>query len=332
VVSNFSANTATVFDVADVAWFTPTSTLYATQGGLIANVPINSKLILSPEDFTKVFPNQRGDLTSPPGPPIIGTINVGISPTKAKITGLPNSLGIYAPPFCFSPVLSVNTIVCTLNAGENTADFSELTNLSQSQAIEPNLDGVNLSSQPTDCAWSPLSFTTGSYHFYIASVGGTIELFASGFISNQPSVRPESSSNLSPNKIINNIGGLQQPTSVQWITSGNATGPQPGGYTLSILVAETGENRVQQLSVTSEFPSNLFQTINANLSSGLGPVDITGDPAAVGFTAPCTPSFTTYYVANAGEGTVRTANYNGGVIGTTIPVPGVQLIASWWSR
>jgi hypothetical protein len=162
-------------------------------------------------------------------------------------------------------------------------------------------------------------------------VGGSIELFASGFISNRPSVRPESSSNFSPNKIINNLGGFVQPTAVQWITSGNATGPN-FGYTLAVLVAETGKNRIQQIAITSEFPSNLFQTINSNLPSGLGPIDITGDPAGASGLIPCSPRFTTYYVANAGDGTVKTSNYNGGVIGVTIPVPGVQLVASWWSR
>jgi len=331
VVSNFSANTVTVFDVTDVRWFTGAS-LWLTQGGLSAAVGNgSSQLILSEEDFQKIFPAQRVDVSSPPGPPIIGTINVGVSPTKAKITGLPNSLGLFAPPICFSPLLSTNTIVCSLNAGESTADFSELTNLSQSAAINPDLDGVNLSSQPTDVAWAPFSLTTGSYYFFITSVGGTVELFASGFISNQPSVRPNSSSNLSPNKIINNIGGLVQPASVQWIPSGNAVGSNVG-YTMSVLVAETGENRLQQLSITSEVPSNLFETVNANHSAGLGPIDITGEPAAVAFLIPCSPNFTTYYVANAGEGTVRTASYQGGVIGSTINVPGVLFVASWWSR
>ena len=332
VVSNFSANTLTVFDIANVSWITPQQ-LPIAQDTLLARVATGSaSLILSEDDFAAAFPAQRSNLTSPPGPPIIGTLTVGISPTKTKITGLPNSLGVFAPPVCFSPVLSINTIVCTLNAGENTVDFSELTNLTQSAAIQPDLDGVNVSSQPTDVAWSPFSFQTGSYHFYIASVGGSIELFASGFISNRPSVRPESSSNFSPNKIINNLGGFVQPTAVQWISSGNGTSGFNNGYTLAVLVAETGENRIQQVAVTSEVPSNLFQTINSNLSSGLGPIDITGDPAAVGFPFPCGPRFTTYYVANAGEGTVKTSNYNGGVIGTTIPVPGVPLVASWWSR
>ena len=334
-VSNFSANTVTVFDIANVTWYGGGGPPYYSQAQLIAAViGGQAQLILSEEDFTAAFPAQRADVTSPPGPPIIGTINVGISPTKAKITGLPNSLGV-VNIFCPSPALSINTIVCTLNAGENTADFSELTNLTQSAAIEPDLDGVNLSSQPTDVAWSPFSFNTGAYHFYIASVGGSVELFASGFISNRPSVRPESSTNLAPNKIINNLGGFVQPTAVQWITSGNGAAPNGNprnGYTLAVLVAETGENRIQQISVTSENPSNLFQVINSNLSSGLGPVDITGDPVSVRGNVPCSPRFTTYFVANAGEGTVKTANYNGGVIGVTIPVPGVQLIASWWSR
>jgi hypothetical protein len=330
-VSNFSANTVTVFDIANVMWFTG-GTLWQTTGQLASAVASgSSQLILSEDDFERVFPAQRATVTSPPGPPVIGTINVGISPTKVKITGLPNSLGLYAPPQCYSPVLSTNTIVCSLNAGEATADFSELTNLSQSSAIEPDLDGINLASQPTDVTWSPFSFTVGSYYFYITSVGGSLELFASGFIANAPSVRPESSQNFAPNKIINNVGGFVQPTAVQWIPRGNAVGSNQG-YTMAVLVAETGENRVQQVGVTAELPSNLFQATNANLSAGLGPVDITGEPAAVAFSIPCTPSFTQYYVANAGEGTVRTASYIGGVIGTDIPVPGVLLVSSWWSR
>jgi hypothetical protein len=97
-------------------------------------------------------------------------------------------------------------------------------------------------------------------------------------------------------------------------------------------VAETGENRIQQLAITAEFPSNLFQTINANHSAGLGPIDITGEPQGATFILPCGPRFTTYYVANAGEGTVRTGDYQGGLVGTTIPVPGVLFVASWWSR
>jgi hypothetical protein len=330
-VSNFSANTVTVFDIGNVIWFTG-GTLWQTTGQLSAAVASSaSQLILSEEDFERVFPAQRADVSSPPGPPVIGTLNVGVSPTKVKITGLPNSLGLYAPPFCFSPVLSTNTIVCSLNAGENTADFSELTNLSQSTAIEPDLDGINLASQPTDVTWSPFSFVTGSYYFYITSVGGSLELFASGFIANQPSVRPESSQNFAPNKIINNVGGFVQPTAVQWIPRGNAVASNQG-YTMAVLVAETGENRIQQVGVTSELPSNLFQATNTNLSAGLGPVDITGEPAAVLFPIPCTPTFTQYYVANAGEGTVRTASYIGGVIGVDISVPGVLLVASWWSR
>jgi hypothetical protein len=331
-VSNFSANTVTVFDISDVKWFTG-PTLFATQSAL-ANAVIlgSSQLILSESDFTRVFPTQRvgAGVTSPPGPPVIGTLNVGVGPTKVKITGLPNSLGVYSPPFCYSPILTSNLIVCSANAGESTADFSELTNLNQSAAIEPDLDGVNLSSQPTDVTWAPLDIQqTGSYFFFIAGVGGTVELFATGFLSNAPSVKPNSSSSTAPNKIINNISGFSQPTALQWITSGTARGPN-NGYTIAALVAETGENRLQQVGVTSLFP-NLFQVTNSNHTAGLGPVDITGDPAAAQF-SPCTPTFTTYYVANAGEGTVRTSNYQGGVIGTTIPVPGVLQIASWWSR
>jgi hypothetical protein len=330
-VSNFSANTVTVFDVGEVMWFTG-STLPATQGGLRTLVQSGqAQLILDEEDFERVFPAQRlNSAFSPPGPPIIGTINVGISPTKCKITALPSSMG--SPGFpCFSPFFVSNTIVCALNAGENTADFSELTNLTQSAAIEPDLDGVNLSSQGSDVAYSPPSFGTGSYYFYIAGIGGTVEVFASGYVANSPSVRPEASTNLAPNKIINSVGGLVQPSAVQWITNGNAVSNN-NGYSFAVLVAETGENRVQQLAVTAENPSNLFAVINANHAAGLGPVDITGDPAAAWHFSPCGPRFTIYYVANAGEGNVSTASYQGGVIGTTISVPGVQLIASWWSR
>jgi hypothetical protein len=325
-VSNFSANTVTVFDIGDVMWFTGGSA-WVTQASLQnAVMSGQSQLILDEEDFERVFPSQRLESAfSPPGPPIIGTINVGISPTKVKITGLPGSLGNPGP------FLVSNTIVCTLNAGENTADFSELTNLTQSSAIEPDLDGVNLSSQGVDVAWSPFSFGTGAYYFYIAAIGGTVELFASGFIANQPSVRPEASTNLAPNKIINSIGGFQQPSAVQWITNGNAVSNN-NGYSFAVLVAETGRNVVAQVGIVAESPSNRFSIINANLASGLGPVDITGDPSAASIFSPFFPRFAVYYVANAGEGTVTTASYLGGVIGGTISVPGVQLIASWWSR
>jgi len=329
-VSNFSANTVTVFDISNVRWYTGAS-LFSAQATLAGAVTSGaSKLVLSDSDFTKVFPHQRADTTSPPGPPIIGTIRVGVSPSVCKITSLAGSMGPSGFP-CFSPFLSNNTIVCVLNAGENTADFSELTNLSQSAAISPNLDGVNLSSQPSDVTWSPFSGGTGSYYFYIASIGGTIELFASGFIANQPSVRPESSTNAAPNKIINSITGLVQPSAVQWIPGGNAVGNN-NGYTHAVLVAETGENRVQQLAVTAEFPSNLFQTINSNHTAGLGPVDITGDPQSVQFPTPCGPFFTTYFVANAGVGSVRSASYLGGVLDADISVPGVLFVTSWWSR
>jgi hypothetical protein len=332
-ISNFSANTVTIFDVADVRFYTG-STLYGTQAGLAGAVGSGSaKLVLNEEDFEQVFPHQKGDLSSPPGPQVIGTINVGISPSSVDITGLPNSLGVYSPPFCYSPVLSSNTIVAVLNAGENTVDFSELTNLSQSAAIEPSLRGVSVSSQPVDIEWAQaFSFTTGSYYACITGIGGTVELFASGFIANQPSVRPESSSNFSPNKIINNIGGLEQPTALQWITSGNGVFLQSTPYTGTWLVAETGQNRLWQLALTQQAPSNLFEVVNKNHPAGLGPIDITGDPAQAFAINPCTPTFTTYYVANAGEGTVRTADYGGGVIGQQIAVPGVLKVVSWWSR
>jgi len=325
-ISNFSANTVTVFDIKDVRWFRDANgTLYQTQAGLQnAVITGNATLILTEDDFTRVFPAQRGETSSPPGPPILGTINVGISPSKTRITNYPVSLG--SPGFpCFSPIGYVNTIVASINTGENTADFSEITNLNQSFAIEPNLDGVNLASQPSDIAYAP---PIGPYYFFITSVQGSVEIFTTGFKSNQPSVRSDSSQNFAPNKIITSITGLNQPTSVQWITNGNGV----GSYALAVLIAETGENRLQQLAMTALAPSQLFETINTSLSSGAGPVDIAGDPRTARFAVPCGPRFQVYFVANAGEGTVSTANYNGGVIGTTIPVPGVKFVSSWWSR
>jgi Bacterial Ig-like domain len=331
VVSNFSANTVTVYDVRDVRWYTGAN-LWASQGGLVAAVGAGTaKLILSEDDFKAVFPRQKQDISSPPGPPVLGTINVGVSPSKVKITGLPASLG--SPGFpCYSPWLSANPIVCALNAGENTVDFTELQKLNQSLAIEPDLDGVNLSSQPTDVAWAPYSTTTGSYYFFISSIGGTVELFASGFLASTPSVRPGSASNFSPNKIINSITGLDLPSSVQWITSGTGGFQSQSGYTYSALVAETGANQLVEMDVTAEFPTNLFQITNPSLLAGLGPVDVTGDPQTASHFTPCGPRFTTYYVANAGQGRVSTGSYLGGVIGTEISTPGVVMIVSWWSR
>ncbi len=325
VVSNFSANTVSVFDVGNVMWAGPT--FFGSQNSLSTAVANGqATLLLTEADFANAFPVQRPTLASPPGPPLMGTINVGIGPATVKVTGLPGSIGTAAP------ALSSNIIVAALNTGENTIDFAELTNLSQSAAIQPDLDGVNLSSTPSDAAWSPFSFNTGAYHFYIAGVGGTVELFSSGFLANRPTVRPEGSRNTAPNQIISSIGGLKQPTAVQWIPSGNAVSSN-NAYSQAVLITEAGENRIQQLSITAEFPSILFQSVNSNLPAGLGPVGIAGDPASVRpFPRPIAPRFTTYYVANAGEGSVTTGSYIGGVIGTSIPVPGVLMIASWWNR
>lgn len=332
VVSNFSANTVTVYDVANVRWYTgPTSNL-ATQGQLRNAVATGSaKLILDEDDFKTVFPHQKQDVSSPPGPPVIGTISVGVSPSKVRITGLNNSLGAAGAP-CFSPWLSPEPIVCALNAGENTADFTELVRLNQSQAIEPDLPGVSLSSQPTDVGWAPWSTSTGSFYFFITGIGGTVELFATGFIANTPSVRPGSASNFSPNKIINSVTGLDLPSAVQWITTGVSAQQAQSGYTYAALVAETGENRIVQMGVTAEFPTNLFQITSPDLAAGLGPIDMAGDPSSALAFVPCGPRFSTYYVANAGEGTVSTGSYLGGVIGTDIATPGVVMIVSWWSR
>ncbi|MCK6460991.1 MAG: Ig-like domain-containing protein, partial [Planctomycetes bacterium] len=340
VISNFSANTVTVYDISQVRWFTGQGVLpaFPEQANLAALVASGAaKLILSEDDFKAVFPRQRQDISSPPGPPIIGTIKVGVSPTKVRITGLPSSLG--SPGFpCYSPYLTANPIVCSLNAGNNTADFTELQKLNQSAAIDPDLPGVNLSSQPTDVAWAPWSYrpgyptSTGSYYFFITSVGGTVELFASGFLASTASVRPGSASNWTPNKIINSITGLDTPSSVQWITSGTGAFQYLSGYTFSAIVCETGKNRLVEVDVTSEFPTNLFQITNPELAAGLGPVDAAGDPQTAVPYVPCGPRFTTYYVANAGQGTVSTGSYIGGVIGADISTPGVVMIATWWSR
>jgi hypothetical protein len=332
-VSNFSANTVTIFDISKVMWFKDSiGALPARVSGLAANVNSGqAKLILDEGDFEEAFPIQRATLTSPPGPPVIGTINTGVGPTTIKITGLPNSLGLYAPPVCFSPIFFRTVIVCNANSGESTVDFTEITNLNPDIAVNPDLRGVNVSSVVTDLTWAPPSLGLRAIYFFIAGIGGTVELFVTGSVGGEPSVRPESSTILAPNKIINNIGGLIQPSAVQWIPSGFAAAVN-GGYTASVLVAETGENRLQQMGVVTQFP-NLFQVNNANHSAGLGPVDITGDPAPIGgFIIACSPTFTTYYVANAGQGNVTTSDYRGAVLGANIPVPGVLLVASWWSR
>jgi hypothetical protein len=340
VVSNFSANTVTVYDISQVRWFTGSAILPAwpQQGNLRAAVASGAaKLILTEEDFRAIFPRQKQDGSSPPGPPVMGTIKVGVSPSRVRITGLPGSLGSQGNP-CFSPYLTTNPIVCTLNAGANTADFTELQRLNQSAAVEPDLPGVNLSSQPTDVAWAPWSYrpgfatSTGSYYFFITSVGGTIELFATGFLASTASVRPGSASNTAPNKIINSITGLELPSSVQWITTGTAAFQFASGYTFSALVCETGRDRLVEVDVTSEFPTNLFEMTNPNLAAGLGPVDAAGDPLMAVPYVPCGPRFSNYFVANAGQGTISTGNYLGGVIRSDILTPGVLMVVSWWSR
>jgi len=337
-VSNFSANTVTVFDISNVMWFVDSQgSLPSLVNGLAANVLAGqAQLILTEEDFEEAFPLQRQTLTAAPGPPILGTINTGIGPTAVDITGLPGTLGLYAPPNCFSPIFFSSTIVANANAGESTVDFTEVTNLQPNEAITPDLRGVNTSSQPTDMTYAPPSlFQPANIYFFIAGVGGTIELFATGSLGGEPSVRPDSSGNFAPNKIINTVGGLQQPNGLQWITSGLGVAMNVSGYGGEILVAETGENRIQQIGIVAEFP-NQFQALNENHASGLGPIAITGDPQSAGGGSPfvnaCTPFFTTYYSANAGAGTVTSADYRGAVLGSTIPVPGVLLITSWWSR
>ena len=69
------------------------------------------------------------------------------------------------------------------------------------------------------------------------------------------------------------------------------------------------------------------------LAAGLGPVSLTGDPVRMRvFPRPIAPGFQTYLVANAGQGNVTSNSYIGGVIGSTIPVPGVLMVASFWNR
>ena len=86
-----------------------------------------------------------------------------------------------------------------------------------------------------------------------------------------------------------------------------------------------------RLLPTALIPGTLLEAVNVNHPAGLGVVDITGDPAGVGF-IPIAPRFQVYYAANAGEGTSSFSNYNGAVIGGTVPVPGVQLVTGWFSR
>lgn len=333
VISNFSANTATVYDIGSVGWYTLGSgNLFVTQGQLTNAVTSSAaKLILNEDDFRRAFPNQRPDPNSPAGPPIIGTIVAGISPTAVAITGDPGQLGTPGFP-CFSPLYTPRNIVSIINGGEATVDFTELSNLSQNESVIPDLRGVNLSSQGKDVDWTPVH-GIGSYFAFITSIGGTVELFQSGFLANAPSVLPNSSTNFNPNKIVNNIGGLRQPGGVAWVPSGVATGAI-NGYSLAALIAETGANRVRQVGVQSVTPSNLFVTVNENHASGLGPTFIAGDPApaVAGWPTACGPDFTNYYVSDTGAGTVTLSNYVGGVIGTTIPVPGVTRICSWWTR
>ncbi|MCZ6571856.1 MAG: hypothetical protein O7C98_01670, partial [Planctomycetota bacterium] len=328
-VSNFSANTVTVFDINNVHWDSGNNFIGIGQGGGLQGQVINgtAQLILSEEDFARVFPHQRADLDSPPGPPILGTVNAGISPTAVAVSGFPSSYGIPTFP-CFGPFYLNVVIMGVLNAGESTVDFSELTNLAQNQSLNPDLDGVTVSSTPVDFDWTPVH-GIGSYYAFITAIGGTVELFQTGFFANRPSVLTSSSSNFNPNKIINNISGFKQPSGVQWVTNGLASNGI-NFYSLAALVAETSENRIQQVAVASVFP-NLFTVSNANHVAGLGPTQITLDPNAAGF-GWCGPRSFRYYVANTGSGNVLQNGYSGPSAATTIEVPGIQRVASIWSR
>ena len=153
---------------------------------------------------------------------------------------------------------------------------------------------------------------------------------AASFRKLRPSVSSQDIGlSFAPNQVINQVSGLDQPTGLQYITNGTAISANRG-YSAAVLVAEAGANRVTQLGVVAQFPGNRFEKINST-GTGLGPTSFAGDPLGVRFFPP-SPRFTTYYVGNAGGGTVRRADYVGGVIGIDIPVPGVFKIASWWTR
>ena len=187
---------------------------------------------------------------------------------------------------------------------------------------------MTVSSTPVDFDWTPAA-GIGSYYAFITAIGGTVELFQTGFFANRPSVLNNSSSNFQPNKIINNISGFKQPSGVQWVTNGLASNAI-NGYSLAALVAETSENRVQQVAVASVFP-NLFTVSNSGHIADLGPTQITMDPNAAGF-GWCGPRSLRYYVANTGSGNVLQNGYSGPSAASVIEVPGIQRVASIWSR
>jgi hypothetical protein len=321
-VSNTSANTVTVFDIGQVTWTDLSS-------GSVPPLPTilgqGGPRLVEEADFAKMFPRQKPVAGSPPGPPIIGTVLTGVSPGPCDVTELP---GAWGPNAYFSDSL----ILGVGNTGEATVDFTELKNLNQSAAIVPDRGGLNLPAVATDLEWTPVApiVNTGRYFCFISTIGGTVDLFISGGgVSGEPSVRAGSARNFAPNAIVNSVTGLGLPTGLQYAPNGLGTSVL-NAFSASVLVSDAAGGRVVQLGVTQQMPGNIFEQVGEH-GAGLGPIDLTGAPRGV-FTGPFATGFFNYYVANAGDGTVREDNYVNGMIPETIPVPAVLIIASWWSQ
>ncbi len=326
-VSNTSANTVTVYDIGQVTWVdltngAPSLATILAQGG---------PRLIEEADFAKMFPHQKATASSPPGPPVIGTVLTGVSPGPCDVTELP---GAWGPNAYFSDSL----ILGVGNTGEATVDFTELKNLSQSAAIVPDRGGLNLPGVATDLEWTPVApiVNTGRYFCFISTIGGTVDLFITGGgTSGEPSVRAGSARNFAPNAIVNSVTGLGLPTGLQYAPNGIGVSVLYA-FTAAVLVADAAGNRVVQLGVTAQMPGNLFEQVGEH-GAGLGPIDLTGAPrgvfwgGALGTTANAT-GFFQYYVANAGNGTVIEDNYVNGMIPEIVPVPAVVTIASWWSQ
>jgi len=327
VVSNTSANTVTVYDIGGVTWVD-----LSTGSPLsLATIQQNGPRLLDEDDFNKLFPRQKPTAGSPPGPPILGTVLTGISPGPCDITELPASWGQYA-------YFANNLILGVGNTGEATVDFTEIERINQSAAIEPDRGGLNLPAIATDLEWTPVVplFGTGRYFCFISTIGGTVDLFISGGgTSGKPSVRKDSSRNFAPNAIVNSLTGFSLPRALQYAPNGVGI-PVANAFAASVLVAETGADRVVELAVTQQYPGNIM-TVIGTVGSAKGPVDVTGAPRGVywgfgiGSTANAT-GFSQFYTASAGDGTVREDTYVGVIIPETIPVPAVHTIASWWSQ
>jgi hypothetical protein len=324
IVTNTSANTATVFDIGRLGWLNPAGGFFLDQAS-VALFP--NELLLDENDFARLFPAQRiDDPDSPIGPPVIGTVITGTSPSGCDVTEYQNAWG-------FAPQFSRNRILGVLNSGDASVDFTELNALQGGEVLAPHRPGVNLGSTPTDIEWTPAValFGTGRHFAYMSTIGGTVELFISGGgTAGAPTVKQGFEKSFAPNALVNSIGNLNNPTSIQFVTD-SAGIISTRGYGSGIIVTETGSDRILALSVTQQYPSNLFEIVSSNLSAGRGPTSVAGDPVNVRRRVG-SPRFTQYYVANAGEGTVRKSSYLGGTIGVDIQVPGVQRIATWWKK